>query len=144
VKSISDSSIEVTQSRYLSTGDANSEDDSTTWWVPLNILLPNGKTQSLTLTQKTQTFTLEGQEQDQGRLFKVNAGQTGVFRVNYPIEVIKNLGKEVRKGKDGLLANAADRVGLVADAGSLAVSGEQSTSTLLELLKDFVNEDNYL
>lgn len=76
--------------------------------------------------------------------FKLNAGQNGVYRVQYPIDVIKRLADEVRKPNNGLLSNTADRVGLVADAGSLSVSGEQSTTAFLELAQAFQNETEYL
>ncbi|KAG0173479.1 hypothetical protein DFQ28_007122 [Apophysomyces sp. BC1034] len=130
-------SITVTQSRYLSTGDLTAEEDSTIWWTPLSILTSD-KVEPHTLTEKTQTFPIS-----QGSLFKLNAGQTAVYRVNYPIEVIRKLAGELKKGKEGLLANTADRVGLLADAGNLCVSGAQSTTAFLELAQAFTEEDNY-
>jgi aminopeptidase 2 len=138
VKKDGDESVNVTQSRYLSTGDLSEEEDSTVWWAPLGMLVP-GKTESYTLTEKSQSFNIPADG-----LFKLNAGQTSVYRVNYPIETIRVLGEEVKKGKDGLLKNTADRVGLIADAGNLCVSGEQTTTAFLELAQAFVNEDNYL
>ncbi|KAG0164361.1 Aminopeptidase 2 mitochondrial [Apophysomyces sp. BC1034] len=137
VKEDAPGSINVTQSRYLSTGDLADEEDSTVWWVPLGVLVPE-KVESYTLTEKTQTFSVPSDG-----LFKLNAGQTAVYRVNYPIEVIRRLAEEVKKGKEGLLADTADRVGLIADAGNLSVSGEQSTVAFLELAEAFVNETEY-
>ncbi|KAI8393953.1 aminopeptidase [Radiomyces spectabilis] len=130
--------VKITQSRYLSTGDLKSEEDTTVWWAPLGILVPGGKVESHTLTEKSQTFEIGSPD-----LFKVNAGQTAVYRVNYPINVIRQLGEEIKKGKDGLLSNTADRVGLLADAANLCESGEQDTTAFLELARAFVNEDNY-
>ncbi|KAI9303207.1 aminopeptidase [Cunninghamella echinulata] len=132
-----DDNIKVVQSRYLSTGDLHSDEDSTVWWAPLGMLVP-GRIESYTLTEKSQSFTIPS-----NGLFKLNAGQTSVYRVNYPIEVIRILAEEVKKGSNGLLANTSDRVGLIADAGNLCVSGEQSTAAFLELAQSFVNEDNY-
>lgn len=129
--------IKVTQSRYLSTGDLSEEEDSTVWWAPLGILTPGG-VENHTLTEKSQSFPVPTEG-----LFKLNAGQTSVYRVNYPIESIRVLGEEVKKGDKGLLTNTSDRVGLVADAGNLCVSGEQTTTALLELAQAFVNEENY-
>ncbi|KAI8089940.1 aminopeptidase [Halteromyces radiatus] len=130
-------SIKVVQSRYLSTGDLQAEEDVTVWWAPLGMLVPN-QVASYTLTEKSQSFPIP----DDG-LFKLNAGQTSVYRVNYPIESIRVLAEEVKKGSSGLLTNTSDRVGLIADAGNLCVSGEQSTTAFLELAQAFVNEDNY-
>lgn len=137
VEQESQESIKVTQSRYLSTGDLNDDEDTTVWWAPLGMLLPSG-VENLTLTEKSQTFTVPADH-----LFKLNAGQTSVYRVNYPIDNIRTLGEEIKKGSKGLLSNTADRVGLVADAGNLCVSGEQTTTALLELAQAFVNEENY-
>lgn len=67
-----------------------------------------------------------------------------MYRVNYPIEVIRKLAAEIKKGPEGLLRDTADRVGLVADAGHLCVSGEQPTTSFLELAQAFVNEQDYL
>jgi aminopeptidase 2 len=91
------------------------------------------------LTEKSQSFPVPAEG-----LFKLNAGQTSVYRVNYPIQNIRVLGDEVKKGSSGLLTNTADRVGLIADAGNLCVSGEQNTTAFLELAQAFVNEENYL
>lgn len=130
-------SIKVTQSRYLSTGDLSEEEDTTVWWAPLGMLVPNG-VESHTLTEKSQSFPVPADN-----LFKLNAGQTSVYRVNYPIDNIRTLGEEVKKGSKGILTNTSDRVGLIADAGNLCVSGEQTTTALLELAQAFVNEENY-
>ncbi|KAI8064377.1 aminopeptidase [Gongronella butleri] len=129
--------IKVVQSRYLSTGDLQAAEDSTMWWAPLGMLVPN-HTQMFTLTEKAQEFSIP-----ESGLFKLNAGQTSVYRVHYPIEVIRALADEVKKGRNGMLVNTADRVGLIADAGNLCVSGEQETTAFLELAQAFVNEENY-
>ncbi|KAI9491733.1 aminopeptidase [Zychaea mexicana] len=129
--------IKVTQSRYLSTGDLDPSEDTTVWWNPLGILTP-GNVESYTLTEKSQTFNVP-----ESGLYKLNAGQTSVYRVNYPIEAVLRLAEEIKKGSDGLLSNTADRVGLIADAGNLCVSGEQRTTAFLELAQAFVNEKDY-
>jgi len=136
VETVDDSNVEVTQARYLSTGDLKANEDNTNWWVPLGVLTPN-KIESYTLTEKSQRFAIGSKS------FKLNAGQSGVYRVQYPIDVIKRLADEIRKPDNGLLSNTADRVGLVADAGSLCVSGEQTTTAFLELAQAFQNETEY-
>ncbi|CAO3593307.1 unnamed protein product [Absidia cylindrospora] len=133
----SQDAIKVVQSRYLSTGDLETAEDGTVWWAPLGMLV-SGKTESYTLTEKSQTFPVPADG-----LFKLNAGQTSVYRVNYAIQNIRVLGEEVKKGSSGLLTNTSDRVGLIADAGNLCVSGEQETTAFLELAQAFVNEENY-
>jgi aminopeptidase 2 len=128
--------IKVTQSRYLSTGDLKPDEDRTAWWAPLRILVP-GKIESFTLTEKSQSFPVSG-------IFKLNAGQTSVYRVNYPIEIIRVLAEEIKKGPQGMLTNISDRVGLVSDAANLCLSGEQTTVAFLELAQAFIQEESYL
>ncbi|KAL0074682.1 aminopeptidase [Phycomyces blakesleeanus] len=131
------SSFQVTQTRYLSTGDLKEEEDETVWWAPLGVLTPE-KIESWTLTEKTQNFDLTSET-----LFKLNANQTAVYRVNYPIDIIRKFADEIKKENSGLLHNTSDRVGLLADSGNLCVSGEQTTAAFLELAEAFENETDY-
>ncbi|RUS32674.1 hypothetical protein BC938DRAFT_474639 [Jimgerdemannia flammicorona] len=134
VVSLDEVTIEVRQSRYLSTGDVAESEDETTWWIPLNIA---SSPSALTLTDKTNTFKLSSS------VFKLNARQTGLYRVNYSIDILKTLAEEIKKGKDGILSDPTDRIGLLSDAASLSVSGQKKTSGLLELLRAFEKEENY-
>ncbi|KAI8093157.1 aminopeptidase [Halteromyces radiatus] len=130
-------SINVTQTRFLSTGDLNNQDEITTWWVPLHMLCSNGQIEPYILTESSQTFKIP-----EDGLFKLNAGQTAFYRVNYPQTIILQLAEQIKQhppGK-GLLASTADRVGLISDVGSLMVSGEQSTIAFLELARAFEHE----
>ncbi|OAD78274.1 hypothetical protein PHYBLDRAFT_154347 [Phycomyces blakesleeanus NRRL 1555(-)] len=130
-------SITVTQTRYLSTGDVKEEEDDTIWWTPLNILTPEGL-ESYTLTDKSQTFSVPSHG-----IFKINAGQKSIYRVNYPLETIEILSNEIKKGQDGLLKDSSDRIGLIDDAANLCISGDQSTVAFLRLAQNFENETDY-
>ncbi|KAI8059621.1 peptidase family M1-domain-containing protein [Gongronella butleri] len=134
----SDDQFEVSQSRYLSTGDVNAQDEKTTWWVPLHVKTSDGEIKPYVLTEDSQSFTLPSDG-----LYKLNAGQTALYRVLYPPSVISRLASEIRKENHGLLSATADRVGLLGDAGSLIVSGEQSTASFLDLAQSFVHEQQY-
>ncbi|KAL1915149.1 uncharacterized protein VTP21DRAFT_7630 [Calcarisporiella thermophila] len=126
--------IHVRQNRFLSTGDVKPEDDQNLWWVPLSLITDNGEVTKYTLTERESTFKLPGQP----TWFKLNHYHTGVYRVLYTPEHIANLGKIVHTLQTG------DRVGLVADTGSLAVSGYTKTSAFLDLLRCYENEDKYI
>ncbi|CAG8697040.1 14609_t:CDS:10, partial [Ambispora leptoticha] len=133
--------IHVKQTRFLSTGNVTAEDDNHIWWTPLGI--NTGKStpaniKSQVLTTKEADFTLP---ETGGDFFKLNTHEVGVFRVNYTPERLKKLGKSIKNGE---LVNTSDRVGVVADAGALAVSGYGKTSGLLSLVNEFENEDNYI
>ncbi|KAL1923606.1 uncharacterized protein VTP21DRAFT_8586 [Calcarisporiella thermophila] len=134
--------IRVRQNRFLATGDVEEKDDQVVWMVPLNVLANGKPGSSLTLTQREEIFALEGENLDASSSFvKLNHQHIGVYRVNYTAELWAQLGEAVRRGD---LKNASDRVGLIADAGALAVSGYTKTSSLLSLIRCYDHEDNYV
>jgi aminopeptidase 2 len=103
------------------------------------MLCSNGEIKPYILTEPTQSFQIPSDG-----LFKLNAGQTALYRVHYPQSTILHLADEIKKQDQGLLASTADRVGLISDVGSLMVSGEQSTVAFLELVRSFQHEKEYL
>ncbi|CAG8485846.1 13015_t:CDS:10 [Cetraspora pellucida] len=131
--------LRICQSRFLSTGKLNPDEDNTYWWVPLGISLGhqfNDEFGSKVLTTKETELDLpHGTE-----FYKLNSRVTGVFRVNYTPERLAKLGHAVKEGS----LDTSDRIGLVADAGALAVSGYAKTSGLLNLINEFDNEDKYI
>ncbi|KAI9303817.1 aminopeptidase [Cunninghamella echinulata] len=138
VSSTGPDSINVAQSRYLSTGDLKADDEQTTWWVPLHLLTSDNEIKPYILTEKEQTFKVPSDQ-----AFKLNAGQTALYRVHYSEDLIKRLANEIKKQDKGLLAKTSDRVGLISDVASLMVSGEQSTVSFLELASSFEHETEY-
>ncbi|CAO3600034.1 unnamed protein product [Absidia cylindrospora] len=137
IQSSGPDSINVTQSRFLSTGDLNAQDEVTTWWVPLHMLCSDGDIKPYILTEPSQTFQIPSDG-----LFKLNAGQTALYRVHYPQATILRLADQIKQ-QDQKLLGTADRVGLISDVASLMVSGEQSTTAFLELARSFEHEKEY-
>ncbi|KAF3918942.1 Laeverin [Dactylellina cionopaga] len=128
--------LTIRQKRFLSTGDVTDEDDKTTWWVPLGLTkeaLTNVK-HDVTALEEKETRIL-GVNTD---YYKLNIGQDGFYRVNYPVERFAKLGSSLKK------LSVADRIGLVADAQALALSGDGTTSSLLSLLEGIKDEENFL
>lgn len=70
--------------------------------------------------------------------YKLNYGQNGFYRVNYPAERLAKLG-EVREQ-----LSVQDRVGLISDAAAMALSGMGTTTGLLSFLAGLKGEDSYL
>lgn len=70
--------------------------------------------------------------------YKLNYGQNGFYRVNYPAERLAKFG-EVREQ-----LGVQDRVGLISDAAAMALSGVGTTTGLLSFLAGLKGEDNYL
>ncbi len=127
--------IGIRQSRFLSTGDVKPEEDQTTWWIPLG-LRTDQKDSSLgtkALTAKEETIRNVDES-----FYKLNADQMGFYRTNYPPERLAKLGAARNK------LSVEDKIGLIGDAGALAVAGDGKTAGLLAFVEDFQDEDNYL
>jgi aminopeptidase 2 len=128
-----DSQIVVNQHRYLTTGDVKPEDDKTIYPVFLGLRTDKGLDESLIFNEreiKIDSITSKD-------FFKVNGNSTGVYRVAYEDKRWELLGKDSSK------LSVEDRIGLVADAGALSVSGFSKTSNLLSLVSGWKNESSY-
>lgn len=125
------------QSRYLSSGDLSSTEDTTRWTVPLGIepVLPDS---SQLLTGDSVTIKLL----EKGGLYKVNSNYNGFFRTAYSAPALARISQSIKE-KDPLFT-PGDRVGLLADLGALCKSGHLKTSSLLEILESLENEDQYV
>ncbi|KAL9082159.1 MAG: hypothetical protein Q9159_006674, partial [Coniocarpon cinnabarinum] len=128
--------ISVQQKRFLSTGGVKSEEDQTTWWVPLNLRRTGDvKTQAEKVALTTKESTIRDINDN---FYKLNANQTGFYRTNYPPGRLEKLGASRHN------LSVEDKIGLITDASSLAVSGDGTTPALLGLLQEFQDETNYL
>lgn len=127
--------IHIAQSRFLSTGDVKPEEDTTTWWIPLGLEAEAQKSAKDIAALTEKKITVDGVGQG---YYKLNNGQTGFYRVNYPIERLRKLGKAQSK------LSVSDKVGIIADAGATAFAGYGSTAGLLEFVTELKNEDSYL
>ena len=67
---------------------------------------------------------------------KINPGQSGFYRVNYPQDELERLKAPIRS----LTLPAQDRLGLQSDAYALAKSGRISATTFLDLAEAYSNE----
>jgi len=127
--------ISVKQSRFLTAGEVKPEEDETVWWIPLG--LKTGP--SATDAQREPFVTKEDTYRDiDTSFYKVNADQTGFYRTNLPPQRLEQISKNLDK------LTVEDKIGLVGDAGALAVAGEGTTPGVLSLLEGFVSETNYL
>ncbi|CAO3625904.1 unnamed protein product [Mucor fragilis] len=137
VSLVASNQIQVSQSRHLLTGDLHEDEDSTVWWVPLRIQIPK-QLLDYTLTNKSQVFAVP-----EDKTFKLNQGQTSLYRVNYDTVLTQRLINELKKPTFGVLQDPIDRAGMISDLGILSQSGEQSTVTFLEAANVLRNEKNF-
>lgn len=136
VEEIGNGEIKVTQNRFLATGDVKESEDKTLYPVFLGLKTSEGVDESLVLETRSKTIKLPTSDD----FFKVNGDQSGIYRTAYEPARWTKLGKAGVEGK----LSVEDRVGLVADAGSLASSGFIKTSSLLDLVKSWSKESNYV
>ncbi|KAG0321007.1 Aminopeptidase 2 mitochondrial [Linnemannia gamsii] len=133
------STLTFKQSRYLSSGDLSADENTSRWTIPLGIepAPTDSKEKSAMLMDESATFKLE-----KGGHYKINSKYNGFFRTAYPAAALTRISQSI-KSKDPLFTSD-DRVGLLADLGALSKSGHIRTSSLLELLESFEDEDQYV
>lgn len=71
--------IDIVQSRYLSTGDAKPEDDTTTWWMPLGL---EGKTGPDGVVAVALTKKQDVVRDIDDSFYKLNKDNSAFFRTN--------------------------------------------------------------
>ncbi|CAB4252380.1 similar to Saccharomyces cerevisiae YHR047C AAP1 Arginine/alanine aminopeptidase, overproduction stimulates glycogen accumulation [Maudiozyma barnettii] len=121
------------QHRYLSTGDVQPEEDETIYPVFLSIKTKNGVDTSLVLDEKIKSFDIK-----YGDFYKINSDQAGLFITAYPAKRWSTFGKQ-RK-----LFSVEDRTGLVADAKNLSAAGYISSTSFLDLIAAWKDEDSFV
>jgi aminopeptidase N len=130
--------IGVRQQRFLLSGDVKSEEDQTTWWIPLG--LHSGASASSSSLHKTSAMTKKEEtirNVDEG-FYQLNKNQTGFYRTNYPAERLKKLGEARAE------LTVQDKIGLIGDAYANSIAGFGSTAGLLALVERFSDESDYL
>lgn len=127
--------IDVRQTRFLSSGDAKPEEDETIWWIPLGIKMGPSLDEEKHYSLVAKSDVVRNISDD---FYKINKDQAGFYRTNYPPHRLAKLGQSLH------LLSTEDKIGLVADAAALAVSGDGSTAALLALLEGFSGEGDYL
>ncbi|GEQ69240.1 hypothetical protein JCM33374_g2911 [Metschnikowia sp. JCM 33374] len=132
----SGSELTVSQNRFLATADVKPEEDETLYPVFLGLKTSAGIDESHVLDTRSKKISLDVTDD----FYKINADQAGVYRTAYSPERWTKLGNAGVSGK----LSVEDRVGLVSDAASLASSGFIKSTDLLNLVKAWSNESNYV
>ncbi len=128
--------LNLSQQRYLSTGDVKPEDDTTTWAIPISIITHDKQT-SVVMDKKTQEFTIDYPASPDA-FFKLNGDQTGFYRVRYQPDQLANIGKNISR------LETSDRAGILTDVFALAQAGYISTASALDLVKNYNAESDYM
>lgn len=133
--------LKLRQNRFLLAGDVQKEEDEVLWAVPLRV----GTSAAPNPSAKAAEDLLKGREMSIDLpagldYFKLNIGQAGFYRVSYPPAWLSKLGAAVAAGK----IPTADRIGIVADSFALSVSGVLAVPCVLDLVRAFDKESDFL
>ncbi|CAL5869496.1 uncharacterized protein PFLUO_LOCUS3726 [Penicillium psychrofluorescens] len=126
--------IHVKQNRFLRTNDVRADEDTVIYPVMLALRTTQG-VEDLMLAEREGSFKVPDLD-----FFKLNADHSGLYRTSYSSERLALLGQAAKLGK----LTVEDRAGMVADAGALAASGHQRTSSILEMLQSLNYETEFV
>ncbi len=129
--------VHVSQRRFLYTGE---NQDTTLWQVPLGVS-SQGASQMEThlLSEREGVVTLHSAPAGTDGWVKVNARQTGFYRVQYAQEELSRLVRAVESQE----LPAVDRLGLQEDAYALGRAGLVPATQFLDLARAYKNEGEY-
>lgn len=127
------SHVRVRQTRFLSTADVKSEDDTTIWWLPLSLGEVSGSqdASSMALTEKEIVFNINKE------FYKVNTNAIGFYKVNYPPGRLSTMASQLNR------LSTEDKIFTISPAADMAFAGYSSTAAMLDFLKAFGNETHY-
>ena len=128
--------LSLSQSRFLYDRLMSPEDaDDSRWQVPVSIRQEGAESKATALMEgEVLQASLESGEAP--GWVKVNAGQTGFYRVNYDTDQWRRLGDAVA----AMELPATDRLGLQNDAFALMRAGSLSPATFLALAENYRGE----
>ena len=129
--------LQLTQERF----GYSSEIPEAAWLIPVDILLflENGETrlEQVVLDKREQAYQLPKNT----LAYKLNAGFTGYYRVDYPREAWAELGQLAQQRK----LSALDRLNIFNDLFALVKAGRYSLREYLQTIREYAgDEDDYL
>ena len=128
--------LQLTQSRFFSSpASKRANKENTVWNVPVGVSRSASQQVSQSVLNK-KTTTISNPKSD---WTKLNIGETGFYRVDYPAQMLAALHEPIKTKK----LSAIDRLGLVRDAFALAEAGELPTNQALNLITAYENETDY-
>lgn len=129
--------LEFSQSRFFSSPiSKKSNKADSLWQVPIDIYhLKSKQHERILVTEKHYTTN----KYHDAEPVKLNVGETGFYRVDYPAQMLKALHPAIKSKK----LNALDRIGLVRDAFAISEAGDLPVTQALDLVKAYENENDY-
>lgn len=129
--------LEISQRRFLAGSIATEEQDQVVWDVQLGVQTDSSsKVEYLSLKSKSQVFDYDISK---ANWFKANAGQSGVWRVQYDSSLLEKLKLAIKNKSLG----PSDRIGIIGDAFTLSKAGLVPLVDVFSILQSYAEEDNY-
>ena len=132
--------FDVTQRRFLVNG--TKEDDETLWFVPITFLTSESKEPVGKQLLKERTGKLRLETSGKPKWTKINAFQTGFYRVHYPASMRAAFRTAIASGNSTL--TSADRLGLMGDLFACARAALVPTAEVLEFVQVYEHEEEYV
>ncbi|KAL5559481.1 hypothetical protein UlMin_035692 [Ulmus minor] len=139
---IKDQKLEFEQSQFLSSGPRGDRQ----WIVPMTLCFGSYDIcKNFLLQTKSDTLDINellGQKNSQSTFsnwIKLNADQTGFYRVKYDAELAARLKTAIEKKQ----LSATDRFGILDDSFALCIAQQQSLNSLLTLMTAYKEELDY-
>ena len=131
--------LKLEQSWFLSDGsELDAEGTAKKWTIPIITCTADGTQADMTLMREpTASITIPVSENG---WVKLNAGQEVPMRVKNTNEMLTRLAAGVRSKT----LHEIDRSALLADAYALVKAGHESPESLIKLLGNYKDEDNYI
>ncbi|KAJ3102831.1 Aminopeptidase 2 mitochondrial [Physocladia obscura] len=133
--------VKLSQSRFLSGGDLQEDEDQVLWWIPITVvthLNPHTPLRHI-LVDKSAIITFPYSEES-GAYWKLNYDATGIYRVKYPSEQVYKIADVV--SNDPTIFSPGDRLMMVSDMFFLMTAGLESITTFLEMILALENEED--
>jgi len=135
--------FDVEQRRFLVNGVK--QDDETVWFVPISFLTPDSKepvAKQLLKERKGQLKLETSTPLSSLKWTKINAQQTGFYRVHYPASMRSAFRDAIKSGNSTL--TPADRLGLASDLFALARAALVPIVEVLEFVQAYTDENEYV
>ncbi|MDE2311586.1 MAG: M1 family metallopeptidase [Patescibacteria group bacterium] len=128
--------VELSQQRFFSNpAAAKVRLKPAIWHIPISVQTMGNKAPGkYLLSSKRKSFTTPLHAK-----LKLNAGETGFFRVQYDANTLQTLAGLVRSKQ----LKAIDRLGIIRDLFALAEAGKISSAQALRFAQNYKNEDDY-
>jgi puromycin-sensitive aminopeptidase len=130
--------VDLSQKRFLYNQVLGGDTNGSLWQVPVSIAARRQESAASTLLVR-ETDTINIKDISAADWVKVNAGQTGFYRVNYTNAEWDRL----RQAVESLQLPATDRLGLQNDAFALSRAGLLPASQFLHLAQAYRQESHY-